>query len=533
MCAHAFGHVLFYGLISMTGDPIRSIVIVGGGTAGWMTAAALSRFINIQDTSILLVESDAIGTVGVGEATIPHIRYFNEMLGISESEFMRETNATYKLGIEFSNWGNLGDAYIHPFGIYGMDRAGISFHHFWLKSKLMGNESGITEYSLGARAAYAEKFSYPGFDKDPYSTKFGYAFHIDAVLYAKYLRKLSEAKGVIRREGKLNQVVKNPHTGEIEQLLMDDGTKINADFYIDCSGFRSLLLGDALGVKFDDWSHWLQCDRAVAVPTESVVAPTPYSKAIARECGWQWRIPLQNRVGNGYVYSSKFISDDQAAETLLKNVDGKPLANLNFLKFKPGRRNKSWEKNGVAIGLAAGFLEPLESTSIYLIQLGIMKLLDYFPNRDSSAHLIHEFNREMEMEYLRIRDFLILHYCVTERCDTPFWDHCRTMELPESLAYKINLFRELGEVEFYKKGLFLEPSWVAVYIGQGLLPKTYHPRVDQFADSLPADLNMIKNSIDELLNKMSSHTDSLNKNCSGQSVDSWPPASMSLYGVFS
>jgi tryptophan 7-halogenase len=517
----------------MIGNPIRSIVIVGGGTAGWMTAAALSRFIDLQQTSIVLVESDSIGTVGVGEATIPHIRYFNEMLGIPENEFMRETNATYKLGIEFSNWGNLGDAYLHPFGIYGKDREGISFHHFWLKSRAMGNKLGISEYSLGAKAAYAEKFSYPGFDQDPYSSKFGYAFHIDAVLYAKYLRKMSEKKGIIRKEGKLVSVTKNSKNGEIESLLMDDGSEIKADFYIDCSGFRSLLLGDALGVEFEDWSYWLQCDRAVAVPSATVSPPTPYSKSIAREYGWQWRIPLQNRVGNGYVYSSKFINEEQAADKLLQNIDGKPLADINFLKFAPGRRKKSWEKNCVAIGLASGFLEPLESTSIYLIQLGIMKLLDFFPNQNNSSQLADEFNREMEIEYLRIRDFLILHYCITARNDTAFWNHCRTMDLPESLAYKINLFREMGEVEFYKKGLFLEPSWVAVYLGQGLLPKTYHPRADQFSESLSSDLSSIKDSIDGLLTKMTSHSASLANNCSMQSVDAWPPASMSLYGVFS
>lgn len=513
-----------------------TIVIVGGGTAGWMSAAALSKFLNGNNYNIILVESEAISTVGVGEATVPHIRYFNETLGIDENEFIKKTNATYKLGIEFSNWGRIGDSYIHPFGIYGKSINDIAFHHYWLKAKLLGNVNPIGDYALCVKAAAAGKFDYPHGDETSLTSKYSYAFHLDASLYANFLREYSEANGVIRVEGKVVNVTTNSETGFIESLLLDSGKSLTGNLFVDCSGFRAILIGQTLKTEFEDWSHWLPCDRAIAVPSAKTVEPIPYTKAIARDAGWQWRIPLQNRTGNGQVYCSQYISDSVVAESLLSSLDGKPLADLNYIKFKTGRRKKSWEKNCVAVGLSSGFLEPLESTSIYLIQIAITKLIEYFPGFDFNSLVADEFNRELEMEYERIRDFLILHYSATERDDTEFWKYVKNMQKPASLQRKIELFKEQGHIEQYKRGMFLEPSWVAVYIGQRILPKCYHPIVDRLDNhELLSSLDMIKNEIGIESSKMPSHSAFIAKNHSEASGGSsvWPSASMSLYGVFS
>lgn len=519
----------------MKRDCLRNVVIVGGGTAGWMTAAALAKFLHPQQYQITLVESDAIGTVGVGEATVPHIRYFNEVLGIDENEFMKRTNATYKLGIEFSNWGKVGDSYIHPFGLYGLPRNDISFHHYWLRLHQESDAGSISDYSAGVAAATAEKFAYPSNDSRSLFSKYSYAFHIDASLYAGFLREYSSARGVKRLEGKITSVNQNTDSGFIESVQLVSGEIIAGDLFIDCSGFRGLLISETLKTEFEDWSHWLPCDRAIAVPSSNTSEPLPYTKAIARTAGWQWRIPLQNRVGNGQVYSSSHISDDEVASGLLNSVDGEPLANLNYLRFKAGRRVKSWNKNCISIGLSSGFLEPLESTSIYLIQLAIMKLVEFFPYADMEAANCDEFNRDLAHEYERIRDFLILHYHATERDDSAFWNYCRTMEVPESLTGKINLFREQGHVERYKRGMFLEPSWVAVYMGQGIFPKTYHPLVDAFDSAqLQQHLRSMREAIISGVRAMPSHLDSIKRYCQGdQAEKSWPPAAMSLYGVFS
>ncbi|HSC68411.1 MAG TPA: tryptophan halogenase family protein, partial [Cellvibrio sp.] len=437
------------------------VIVVGGGTAGWMTAAALAKFLNPQQYPqqyrITLVESDAIGTVGVGEATVPHIRYFNEVLGIDENEFMKKTNATYKLGIEFSNWGRLGDSYIHPFGLYGLPRNDVSFHHYWLRLREQGDAGAIGDYSAGVVAAAAEKFAYPSSDPRALFSKYSYAFHIDAALYAGFLREYSCARGVNRVEGKITRVHQHAESGFIKSVELASGEIITGDVFIDCSGFRGLLISETLGTAFEDWSHWLPCDRAIAVPSASTSSPLPYTKAIARTAGWQWRIPLQNRVGNGQVYSSQYISDDEVAGQLLASLDAEPLANLNYLRFKTGRRVKSWNKNCVAVGLSSGFLEPLESTSIYLIQLAIMKLIEFFPEQPvddfiNNEIISDEFNRDLANEYERIRDFLILHYHATEREDSAFWNYCRTMQIPASLRSKWNLFREQGHIERYKRG---------------------------------------------------------------------------------
>jgi tryptophan halogenase len=501
-----------------------------------MTAAALAKFLSPKQYTITLVESETIGTVGVGEATVPHLRYFNQVLGIDENEFMKKTNATYKLGIEFSNWGKLGDAYIHPFGTYGQTLNDVSFHHYWLKSHQRGEAGDIGNYAAGVMAPYAEKFAYPEPDASSLMSKYSYAFHIDASLYAKLLREYSELRGVTRIEGKITQVNLHPDTGNIGSVELLNGDLIIGELFIDCSGFRGLLINETLKTPFEDWSHWLPCDRAIAVPSSKVSEPLPYSKAIARSVGWQWRIPLQNRTGNGHVYCSKYISDDEVASSLLATIDGEQLANLNFLRFKTGRRQKSWNKNCIAIGLSSGFLEPLKSTSINLIQLAIMKLVELFPYDDFESTIVDEFNRDLAMEYERIRDFLILHYHATTRDDSTFWNYCRTMEIPESLTYKMQLFREQGHVERYKRGMFLEPSWVAVYLGQGVKPWAYHPLVDKLDHGqLEHFLGGIRNILVEKIKKMPSHSETIARYCHLDSAISkeWPPAAMSLYEVFS
>jgi len=458
-------------------DPaIRSLIILGGGTSGWMTAAALAHFFAPQGLQITLVESEEIGTVGVGEATLPHLRFFNQTLGINEQEFMRATGASYKLGIEFSNWGKLGDAYIHPFGDYGQDIKGVAFHHYWLKQHLQGKAHPIEQYSLPIMAAQQQKFLFPSSDQRSILSTFSYAYHIDASLYARYLRNYSEIRGVVRQEGKVI-AVSQTDGGDIKSVTLDKGQELAADLFIDCSGFRGVLIEQTLKTGYDDWSRWLSCNRAVAIPTERSASFPPYTKAIARDAGWQWRIPLQHRTGNGHVYCSDFCGDQHALDTLMQNLVAPTTANPNFLKFTTGKRKQAWNKNCIAIGLAGGFLEPLESTSIYLIQIAIMKLVELFPDRDFDAAPRAEFNRQLDLEYERVRDFLILHYHATQRTDSEFWNYCRTMTIPDGLAHKMELFRARGHVVQYKQGLFLEPSWVAVYLGQGVIPQAFDPRV--------------------------------------------------------
>lgn len=519
-------------------DSVFSVVIVGGGTAGWMTAAALSNALDLSRYKISLIESEQIGTVGVGEATVPHLRYFNQMLGIDENEFIRRTNATYKLGIEFVDWGRVGSRYIHPFGIYGRPQNDVAFHHYWTKANQMGINFPIGDYSLGVVAAQQNKFAYPSADKNSIASKFSYAFHIDASLYAIFLREYAEKRGVVRHEGKVNQVLRNENNGDLSGVVLESGKTLTADFFIDCSGFRVLLIEQSLATGFEDWSHWLPCDRAVAVPSEKVSEPLPYTRATARAVGWQWSIPLQSRNGNGRVYCSEYCNDDQVGEELLSSLDGKPLASLNFLRFKTGRRKKSWNKNCVAIGLSSGFLEPLESTSIYLIQIAIGKLIEFFPHQTGSASnpfLQQEFNRQLQMEYERVRDFLVLHYTTTTRDDSEFWRYLRSVKLPESLQRKISLFKASGQVEHYQRGMFLEPSWVAVYLGQGLVPNAYHPLVNFLSETeLQKLLQQIREQVSQLAGKMPSHQQSLAAYANSQSTNAvWPPAAMSLYGVFS
>jgi len=458
-------------------NAIRSILIVGGGSAGWMTAAALANSIR-TGCSITLVESEAIGTVGVGEATIPPIRSFNASLGIDERDFLKATKGTFKLGIEFVGWGRIGHRYFHPFGSYGRAFDIIDPHQYWLRAREAGDTSPLDDHCMAWHLSRAGKFSHPSQNPRSVMSTFEYAYHFDASLYAGFLRTYSEARGVSRVEGKIASVALGPENGHVESIRMEDGRQLKADFFIDCSGFRGLLIEGALGTGYNDWTHWLPCDRAVAVQCEPVEAPLPYTRSTAREAGWQWRIPLQHRVGNGYVYCSQYLSDTAATDTLLSHLDGAPTTEPKLLRFTTGRRKAFWSRNVVAIGLSSGFLEPLESTSIHLIQSGITKLLALFPDRDFDPAVIAEYNRLSSNEIERIRDFLILHYKLSERRDTELWKYCAGMDIPDTLAAKIEHFSRYGRLVQREADLFGPASWLAVHIGQFNLPRQTDPLSD-------------------------------------------------------
>ncbi len=456
---------------------IRSIVIVGGGSAGWMTAAALANTLK-QDCDIKLVESELIGTVGVGEATIPPIRTFNEMLGIDEREFVAKTKGSFKLGIEFVNWGSQGNRYFHPFGPHGRAFDIVGLHHFWLKAREAGDTTSFDDFSMAWSLAQRGRFTRPSPDPRQVMSTFDYAYHFDAGLYARLLREYAEARGVTRHEGKVVSVRQHGENGFVEGVTLESGLELTGDLFIDCSGFRGLLIGEALKVGYQDWTHWLPCDRAVAMPCAKVGDMLPYTRSTACEAGWQWRIPLQHRTGNGYVYCSKFISDEDAEASLRANLDGEALAGPNKLRFTTGRRDKFWEKNVVAIGLSSGFLEPLESTSIHLIQAGISKLLALFPQRDFDPLIVDEYNHIASTEFERIRDFLVLHYKLTTRDDSPLWRYCASMDIPDTLKLKIEHFRRYGRHIARDMDLFGQPSWLAVHIGQGNIPQDVDPVFD-------------------------------------------------------
>ncbi len=460
----------------MNDTQIRKIVILGGGTAGWMVASGLSRLIRDKSVKIELVESETIGTVGVGEATIPHIVYYNRLLGLQEDDFVRKTNATFKLGIEFVNWGRIGESYIHSFGPYGVPMEGIHFHHFWLRHRQGNNAPHIDDYNLQILAAREGKFQRPDKSKpgSPLST-IEYAFQFDASLYAKFMRDFAERNGVKRTEGKVVEVSQRAEDGFIESLKLDNGKVVEGELFIDCSGFKGLLIEETLRTGYDDWSAYLPCNRAVARACEKVGPATPYTRATAKEAGWQWRIPLQSRTGNGHVYCSEFISDEQAVESLNSDLDGKPISDPNFLRFTTGIRKKTWNKNVVSLGLAAGFLEPLESTSIHLIQTAVARLMTNFPDKSFNQPDIDYFNRRTLLEYEQVRDFLILHYYATQRDDSAFWNYCRNMEIPETLKDRIAVYLENGRLYRHDNELFAETSWFAVMEGQNFRPKRYHP----------------------------------------------------------
>jgi len=493
---------------------IKNILIVGGGSAGWMTAALLANLCQGL-YKIRLVESEEIGAIGVGEATIPAIKKFNELLKLDEAEFMRTTQGTFKLGIQFNDWLRQGSSYIHGFGVIGQDWEWLRCHHYWLKLRQLGEASDFAAYSINTAAALENKFvrAQPNMGKSPLS-HIAHAFHFDAGLYAQFLRRYSVARGVARTEGKVVDVKLRGEDGFIESVTMESGEVIGADFFIDCTGFRGLLIEQAMKTGFEDWSHWLPCDRALAVPCARSADFTPYTKSTAQPAGWQWRIPLQHRTGNGHVYASRFMDEDEAERILLANLDGEQLAAPNRIRFTAGKRKRIWNKNCVAIGLASGFLEPLESTSLFLIQSAAVRLMRLFPDAGIDPANVAEFNRQTDFEYERIRDFIILHYKATERDDTPFWRYCRDMEIPDTLERKMALFRANGRIFREDDELFSEESWIQVFIGQNVMPRSYDPLVDlKSAAQIVQFMGNIESTIAKCVAVMPTHAEFVEKFC--------------------
>ena len=494
---------------------IEHIVIVGGGTAGWMAAAALSRIRDGRDLRITLVESEQIGTVGVGEATIPPFVEFQQALGIDEREMLAATQGTFKLGIQFANWGQVGESYLHPFGAYGYELGGIHFHQVWHAMRSRGDRRPLQAFNLETMAAYFGKFSrtedYRSDDLPPMN----YAYHIDATRYARYLRDYAEKHGVTRQEGKVQSVAQDPESGFVTGISLEDGTQIAGDFFVDCTGFRGLLIEQTLQTGYEDWTHLLPCDRAVALPCnrDDGSPPPPFTKATAHRAGWQWQVPLQHRNGNGHVYCSEYMSDDEAHDILVKNLAGKPTAEPNFLRFVTGRRKKFWNKNVVALGLASGFMEPLESTSIHLINTGVNKLIAMLSLDGVTEAQASTYNRLTTKEYERIRDFLVLHYNATRRDDSEFWNYVRTMEVPDTLTEKVEIFKANGQVFREEDELFTTTSWAAVMLGQGIAMDGTSPMADGVADVSGKEVDEMEKSIRWLVQRMPGHQDYLGRYC--------------------
>jgi len=491
----------------MLAKKLQNIVIVGGGTAGWMTASALSRFLQGQGVHIRLIESEDLGVIGVGEATVPMIQSFNEMLGIDEVEFIKKTSGSFKLGIDFQHWGKLNHRFFHPFGDFGETIEGLAPHHHWLKLKMMGDKTPIGDYSFSTVAAYDNRYAPPPSDKRLSVAAYKYAYHFDAILYAKLLRDYSLAAGVKRTESKILHTKLREADGFIQSVIMENGEEISGDLFIDCSGFAGLLIEKALKTGYVDWSHWLPCNRAIAAPCELGGEFSPYTRSTAREAGWQWRIPLQHRVGNGYVYSNHFINETEAESVFVKSLEGKILAEPRLLKFVTGHRKKSWNKNCVAIGLSAGFIEPLESSGLQLIQTAIIRLISFFPDNSFDPVLVNEFNRITQNEYEGIRDFIVAHYCLGERDDAELWKYCRTMELPDSLTHRLELFKSCGNISLVAEDSYREPSWVAILVGLNLIPKRYDPFVDRINDDvLIRVMKQRREEIKKIASTMPSHS---------------------------
>lgn len=501
----------------MTDSSIRSIIIVGGGTSGWISAAVLARFADMRTTSITLVESEEIGIVGVGEATVPIIRNLNGLLGIDENAFVAATNGAFKLGIDFRDWGHVGNRFFHGFGDYGDQIEGIAPHHHWLKLRQLGDQTPIDDYSLPWAIARRGRFSPPPQGAAPgIAADYRYAYHFDAYRYARFLRTHCEARGVTRVEGKVEDVELHGESGNITGVTLADGRRLEADFFIDCSGFRGLLIEQALKTGYEDWSHWLPCDRAVVTTSSGDGAPPPCTVSTAHAAGWQWRIPLQVRDGNGYVYSSRFISDEDARATLLATVKGEALEDTRILRFVGGRRKQAWNRNCVSVGLASGFLEPLESTSIQLIQTAVHRLIEFFPDRNLDPALIAEYNRQTANEIERLRDFIILHYRPSQRPEA-MWAHMRTMDLPDTAAHKLELWKAMGRVPLLSEESYLEPSFVAILAGNGVLPNRYDPVVDRIdTDTLKKGMEARRRAIAEAAERLPTQLAYIQRHCAMQ-----------------
>ena len=501
----------------MKQDNLTRVVIVGGGTAGWMTASALGKVLG-PAVDVRLIESDEIGTVGVGESTIPMLRLFNALVGIDEDEFMRETKATFKLGIELRDWSRIGDRYMHGFGPIGRNLATLSFHQYWLRLHQAGKARDLESYSINRVAALAHRFMRA--DRSSPNSPLAdivHAFHIDAGLYARYLRKVAEGAGVRRTEGKVVDVELRPRDGFVQAVRLADGERVEGDLFIDCSGLRGLLIEEALHTGYEAWTHWLPCDSAVVVPCESAAELPPYTIAAARTAGWQWRIGLQHRTGNGHVFSSAHMSEDEATAVLMGSLDGKPLADPRTLRFTSGQRARTWNRNVVAIGLSQGFAEPLESTSIHVIQATIAKLIAFFPDREFRQVDVDEFNRQCRFENERIRDFLILHYHATERDDSLFWNQVRTMEVPPTLQHKLDLWRSAGRIVRTDNELFAEVGWLQVLHGQRVPARAHHPIADALEESDVAGyLAEIEQVIANCVERMPSHAKFVAAHCAAQ-----------------
>ena len=497
----------------MNDQRIRQIVIVGGGSAGWMCAAALANAV-ADRCAISLVESDEIGIVGVGEATIPPIKLFNRSLGLDENALLQATQGSFKLGIEFVDWGRVGQRYFHPFGQFGVDFDPVPLHQWWLAERARGATACWQEHAMAWVMAAEDRFDLPLTDRRRVQSTYDYAYHFDAALYGRYLRGYAEQRGVLRQQGRVVAVDLHPETGFIEQLTLADGQNIRGDLFIDCSGFRGLLIEDALHSGYENWQHWLPCDRAVAVPSAHSKALNPYTRSTALAAGWQWRIPLQHRMGNGLVYCSEFLSDDEASASLLGRLEGPALAEPRQLRFVTGRRKQFWNRNCVAIGLAAGFMEPLESTSLHLIQTAITRLLALFPDQDFDPILAAEYNRITSAEYERVRDFLILHYHANGREDGPLWRQTRSMSIPDTLAYKLKHFRHYGRLIIDAIELFQNPNWLAVLIGQEVWPERVDPLLALRGEVKAAEhLASLRRVMREAAAVMPSHEQYLARHC--------------------
>jgi tryptophan halogenase len=506
---------------------IKKLLIVGGGTAGWMAAAAFGKLLAGAGYTIELIESDEIGTVGVGEATIPPITDFNRTMQIDETEFIRATQASFKLAIEFVDWTRLGHSYIHPFGAYGVPMQGVYFHHFWLRHRAQGGTLSHDVFNSSTVAARAGRFAPTGPNDRSPLPPLAYAYHFDAGLYAAFLRRMAEASGVRRLEGKVVDVKLRGEDGFIESVTLNDGRVVAADFFIDCSGFRGLLIEQALHAGYEDWRQWLPCDRALAVPCERVPATTPFTRSTARESGWQWRIPLQHRTGNGYVYCSEYLGDDEAASRLLSRLDGATSATPRPLRFIAGRRKECWKKNCVAIGLSSGFLEPLESTSIHLIQTAIAKLLFMLPRERVDPTVVAKYNDMLRIELEEIRDFLVLHYTATERDDTPFWRHCRAIRRPDSLQQRWEMYESNAVILSPPGELFRDSSWFAVYTGQGVLPRSWHPAADiPSNEELERRLRLISGDVQKRVQGFPTHDEFIRAHCAAPPVPPMPAKAM-------